>query len=81
MNLPDGNGLELLTEIRENELNTAVVIFTDQGNEELAVSALKAGADDYIAKKQGFIADLPESSPLLLQASGKIKNKGQKLSG
>ena len=59
MNLPDGNGLELLTEIREKELDTAVVIFTDQGNEELAVSALKAGADDYIAKKQGFMAKLP----------------------
>jgi PAS domain S-box-containing protein len=59
INLPDGNGLELLSEIREKELDTAVVIFTDQGNEELAVSALKAGADDYIPKKQGFIAELP----------------------
>jgi PAS domain S-box-containing protein len=59
MNLPDGNGLEMLTEIREKKLDTAVVIFTDQGNEELAVSALIAGADDYMAKKQGFIANLP----------------------
>ena len=63
VNLPDGNGLELLTEIRENSLDIAVVIFTDQGNEELAISALKAGADDYIAKKQGFTSELPHIIP------------------
>ncbi len=68
MNLPDGNGLELLTEIREKSLDTAVVIFTDQGNEELAVSALKAGADDYIVKKQGFIADLPRIIKLAISS-------------
>ena len=60
VNLPDGNGLELLTEIREKELNTAVIIFTDQGNEDLAVGALKAGADDYVAKRYGYIAELPK---------------------
>jgi len=59
VNLPDGNGLELLTEIREKELNTAVIIFTDQGNEELAVGALKAGADDYVAKRSNYISELP----------------------
>ncbi len=59
MNLPDGNGLELLTEIREKGLNMAVVVFTATGNEEVAVSALKAGADDYLAKKQGYLDELP----------------------
>ncbi len=58
LNLPDGNGLELLTEIRESKLNMAVVVFTSFGNEEVAVSALKAGADDYLAKKSGYEGEL-----------------------
>ena len=73
VNLPDGNGLELLTEIREKELETAVVIFTDQGNEELAVSALKAGANDYIAKRHGFISELPKIITLAVSNFRKIQ--------
>jgi PAS domain S-box-containing protein len=59
MNLPDGNGLELLTEIRKSELKVAVVVFTATGNEEVAVAALKAGANDYIAKRPGYTEQLP----------------------
>jgi PAS domain S-box-containing protein len=59
MNLPDGNGLELLTEIRESGTSMAVIMFTSTGNEEVAVAALKAGADDYIAKKQYYTLHLP----------------------
>ena len=58
LNLPDGNGLELLTEIRESKLNMAIIVFTSYGNEEVAVSALKAGADDYLAKKSGYQGEL-----------------------
>ncbi|HCE56245.1 MAG TPA: hypothetical protein DER09_00255 [Prolixibacteraceae bacterium] len=59
MNLPDGNGLEILTEIRKNKLKMAVVVFTATGNEEVAVAALKAGANDYIAKRTGYTEQLP----------------------
>lgn len=58
LNLPDGNGLELLTEIREANLSMAVIVFTSSGNEEIAVAALKAGADDYVAKKPGYLHEL-----------------------
>jgi PAS domain S-box-containing protein len=54
MNLPDGNGLELLNEIRNAALNMAVVVFTAASSEEVAVAALKAGADDYIPKDHNF---------------------------
>ena len=60
MNLPDGNGLELLMEIRRLELKLAVVILTGSGNEEVAVAALKAGADDYIVKHDDYISRLPQ---------------------
>ncbi len=60
LHLPDGNGLELLTEIRGAEMPTAVVILTSSGDEDSAVAALKAGANDYIIKRDNYISRLPE---------------------
>ena len=50
--LPDGDGLELLAEIRKSQagVGVAVVLLTGQGNEAIAVAALKAGAQDYVVK-------------------------------
>lgn len=53
--LPDGDGLELLRHIRETNLPTAVVVITGTGDEDVAVSAIKGGADDYVAKRQGYL--------------------------
>lgn len=74
MNLPDGNGLELLTQIRESGADMAVILFTSTGNEEVAVAALKAGADDYIAKKQGYTLQLPSLIKLTLTNYTKNRN-------
>ncbi|WP_136810154.1 response regulator [Desulfosediminicola flagellatus] len=60
MHLQDGDGIAVLSHIRGNSLPVAVVILTGQGDEESAVAALKAGADDYVAKKQGYLAHLPK---------------------
>lgn len=60
LHLPDGNGLELLTEIRGANMPTAVVILTSSGDEDSAVAALKAGANDYIIKRDNYISRLPE---------------------
>src|SRR5665647_968086 len=60
VNLPDGNGIEFLMEIRQRELNFPVIVLTGSGDEEAAVSALKAGADDYIVKRLGYILHLPD---------------------
>lgn len=57
--LPDGSGLELLSRIRERDLPLAVVIITGSGDQEAAVAALKAGADDYLVKKEDYITSLP----------------------
>jgi hypothetical protein len=58
MKLPDGTGLDLLMEIRQKRLNMPVIILTGSGNEEVAVTALKAGANDYVVKHQGYTAKL-----------------------
>ena len=57
--LRDGNGLSLLNYIRENSLPLAVVLVTGMGDEETAVAALKARADDYVVKRKGYLDRLP----------------------
>ncbi|HRF13779.1 MAG TPA: response regulator, partial [Candidatus Accumulibacter phosphatis] len=51
LSLPDGSGLEALSWVRERELPLAVVILTGSGDPQAAVRALKAGADDYLVKR------------------------------
>lgn len=50
VNLPDGNGLELLREIRGRELDTVVVIITANGSLTVAIDAMRDGADDFLVK-------------------------------
>ena len=59
LKLPDGSGLELLAEIRERGLPLAVVVLTGSGDEEAAITALKAGADDYLSKRNEAYERLP----------------------
>jgi two-component system response regulator PilR (NtrC family) len=50
MRLPDGEGLDLVRHIAAMTQDIPVAVITAHGNAENAVSALKAGAFDYIAK-------------------------------
>jgi two-component system response regulator PilR (NtrC family) len=50
MRLPDGSGLELISDISTRFPNTPVAMITAFGNVEAAVEALKAGAFDFVAK-------------------------------
>jgi two-component system response regulator PilR (NtrC family) len=50
MNLPDGNGIQLVGDISSKYPNTPVAMITAFGNVELAVEALKAGAFDFVSK-------------------------------
>ncbi len=50
VNLPDGDGLELLDIIRKNHPQTVVVVITGYGTIESAVKAIKRGAYDYLTK-------------------------------
>lgn len=57
--LPDGNGLDVLRKLRERSTRPAVIIVTGHGGERLAVDALRLGADDYVSKDAGFAEILP----------------------
>ncbi len=50
MRLPDGDGIELVRYISEHCKDLPVAVITAHGNMDNAVSALKAGAFDYVAK-------------------------------
>jgi two-component system phosphate regulon response regulator PhoB len=51
LNLPDGNGLDLLRDIRR-DLGTAVpvLVLTGMRQEDAVVRGLELGADDYVTK-------------------------------
>jgi PAS domain S-box-containing protein len=48
--LPDGDGLSLVQQIRHAGIPTAAIVLTGQGDEQLAVEIMKAGAYDYLSK-------------------------------
>ncbi|WP_350133441.1 EAL domain-containing protein [Nitrosomonas sp.] len=59
LSLPDGSGLDVLAHVREQRLPIAVVILTGSGDQDSAVAALKAGADDYLIKRDDYLERLP----------------------
>ena len=58
--LPDSNGLEVLEAIRSRPQPPAVILITAHGNESLAATALRRGADDYLAKDISLTELLPQ---------------------
>lgn len=48
--MPDRSGLEVLDEIRKRDRETPVFLITAYGSVEVAVEALKSGANDYFSK-------------------------------
>jgi two-component system response regulator PilR (NtrC family) len=55
MQLPDGNGLELVEWMQQYTPNVPVAVITAHGNMETAVRALKLGAYDFVSKPLDLI--------------------------
>jgi len=51
--LPEMMGIDVLKEIRKTNEDIAVIMMTGRGEEQLAVSLMKAGASDYLKKPLG----------------------------
>jgi len=58
--LPDTSGLDVLDAIRTRPTPPAVILVTGHGNESLVASALRRGADDYLAKDSALTELLPQ---------------------
>mgnify|MGYP001365607311 CR=1 FL=1 len=50
LRLGDGNGLEVVKQIQKSKKDSRVIMLTGYGNISTAVSAIKSGAIDYLAK-------------------------------
>ncbi|MCD8488103.1 MAG: ATP-binding protein [Desertifilum sp.] len=48
--LPDGDGLTLLQAVNQAGIRVPLVVLTGQGDEQIAVELMKAGAADYLSK-------------------------------
>lgn len=70
LRLGDGNGLDLVRHLKEKRAESRAVILTGYGNIASAVSAVKLGAFDYIAKP----ADADEICSALLSVQGSAIN-------
>ncbi|UCD72084.1 MAG: response regulator, partial [Syntrophobacterales bacterium] len=57
--LPGMNGLDVLRKMKEMDYDTPVIIVTGQGNEKVAVEAMKLGAYDYVIKSANHLVTLP----------------------
>jgi len=54
LGLPDVEGLELLSTIRERNEKVPIVVLSSRGDERAKVEALDLGADDYVTKPFGM---------------------------
>lgn len=77
MNMPGISGLELLQRVREESLDTEVIILTGQATVENAVEAMKLGAIDYLTKPFPM-AEL-ERRALLAASRGRLEKENRQL--
>jgi DNA-binding NtrC family response regulator len=70
-NLPDGNALDLMSRARSVDPSLPVIILTGHGSIDLAVQAVKQGADQFLTKP----ADLPTLSVLVQRLVENQRNK------
>lgn len=59
LRLPDGSGLELVSELHAAGRGEAVLVLTGHGEQETVVAAFRAGADDYLTKADDYLERLP----------------------
>ena len=52
--LPDGSGLELVTQVKQESPKTVIIVLSARDDKESEIEALRVGADDYIRKPFDF---------------------------
>ena len=73
--MPEMNGLELLSELRKNGYDIPFIIFTGKGREEVAIQALNLGADFYLQKGGEAISQFHELVNLIEKLYEKKQNE------
>jgi DNA-binding NtrC family response regulator len=73
--LPDGDGLDLLEHFKNRDEDLPVIVLTGQGSIELAVRAIKQGAEQFLVKP----IELPALHTLLTRALDNKRHRQQTL--
>lgn len=74
LGLPDSSGLDTLKQLKETGTNIPIVVLTGLNNEEIALIALKEGAQDYLVKNILNSKNLSRSIKFTLERK-KIEDK------
>lgn len=72
---PKMNAIDVLDTVKRKKYNIPVVIVSGEGDEEVAVRAMKMGAYDYVVKNDRYPSNLP---PLLRKAIKKYRTDKEK---
>jgi DNA-binding NtrC family response regulator len=79
INLPDGNGIEFISTIRTQDPNIPIIVITGTGDIQLAVKAMKSGADNFLTKPvdnaalMEFLRKMLEISNLKRKSSARLR--------
>jgi DNA-binding NtrC family response regulator len=73
--MPDRSGMDVLRELRQKDNETPVIMLTAYGSVEVAVNALKAGANDYFSKPWDNDKLLIEIGNMIAKARLERENK------
>lgn len=72
--LGEVDGIDLLRIVRSKQITTPIIFLTGQGDQEIAVEAMKAGATDYLTKEKLSVESLRHSIRYALQ----LHSEGQR---
>jgi len=70
LGLPDGDGLDLLNEISDNQERTSIIILTARSEVDDRVKGLQLGADDYLAKPFSLVELKARMQAIVRRKSG-----------
>lgn len=80
--LPDGDGLSLVQNLRRMGVNAPLIVLTGQGDEQIAVDLMKAGATDYLTKSRispERLLQVIQSAVRVYQAEREAERANQRL--
>lgn len=80
--LPDLDGLQLIQQLRAQEVTTPLIVLTGQGGQEIAVQLMKAGASDYVDKSKlnaDLLAQCVRSALRIYEAEVAVRRAQQEL--
>jgi signal transduction histidine kinase len=80
--LPDQDGLTLIQTVRNDRIPVPMVVLTGQGDEQIAVDLMKAGATDYLAKSRispELLTKVLQNAIRVYEAEMRVRQANQQL--